>query len=127
MAYDETLASRIRALLASAPGFAEKKMFGGLCFLISGNMCCGVLKDELVVRLDAESAAELLHRPHTRPMDFTGRPLKGFVYVEPTALRGEAALRKWVSYSRAFASALPPRRAGKSRHSKTRSASKRIR
>jgi TfoX/Sxy family transcriptional regulator of competence genes len=124
MAYDETLGSRVRKILSSVEGFSEKKMFGGLCFLIHGNMCCGVLKDELVLRLKPERAQGLLNRPHVRPMDFTGRPLKGFVYVEAGGLRTERQLRDWVSLARSFAESLPPKSAKKStaRGSTTRAA-----
>ena len=93
MAYDETLAARVREILSSVAGFSEKKMFGGLCFLIHGNMCCGVLKDELVLRLDPARTQELLTRPHTRPMDFTGRPMKGFVFIQGGGLRTDRQLR----------------------------------
>jgi TfoX/Sxy family transcriptional regulator of competence genes len=89
-------------------------MFGGLCFLIHGHMCCGVLKDELVLRLEPERAQALLSRPHTRPMDFTGRPLKGFVFIEAGGLRTERQLRNWVTMARAFAERLPPKSARKS-------------
>ena len=114
MAYDETLASRVRQILSPVTGFSEKKMFGGLCFLIHRNMCCGVLKDELVLRLDPERAHDLLSRPYTRPMDFTGRPMKGFVFIEAKGLRTARQLRDWVSMARSFAQSLPPKRRGKS-------------
>src|SRR5687768_14741518 len=107
MAYDETLASRVRKILSSVAGFSEKKMFGGLCFLIHGNMCCGVLKNELVLRLDPARAQELLRRPPTRPMDFTGRPMKGFVFIEEAGLRTDHQLRDWVSMALVFAQSLP--------------------
>lgn len=107
MAFDESLAARVRGLLSPVAGFAEKRMFDGLCFLVHGNMCCGVLKDELVLRLELSRAQELLRRPHTRPMDFTGRPLKGFVFVEPAGLRTARQRRAWVSMALAFAQSLP--------------------
>ena len=93
-------------------------MFGGLCFLIHGNMCCGVLKDELVLRLEPERAQALLRRPHTRPMDFTGRPLNGFVFIARGGLRTTRQLRDWVSMARSFAESLPRKSSGKpaSRH-----------
>jgi TfoX/Sxy family transcriptional regulator of competence genes len=107
MAYDETLAARVRKLLSPTDGFAEKKMFGGLCFLMHGHMCCGVLKEELVLRLEPERAQEALRRPHTRPMDFTGRPLKGFVFVEAPGMRTDRQLREWVTMALTFARSLP--------------------
>lgn len=109
MAYDEALATRVREILSPAAGFAKKKMFGGLCFLLHGIMCCGVLKDELVLRLKPSRAQELLKRPHTRPMDFTGRPLKGFVFVEAAGLRTARQLRECVSIALTFARSLPPK------------------
>src|SRR5262245_37220036 len=114
MAYDETLASRVRNILSPASGFSEKKMFGGLCFLIHGNMCCGVPKDELVLRLKPERAEEVLSGPHTRPMDFTGRPMKGFVFIEPGGLAADRQLRDWVSMAPSFTRGLPAKARKKS-------------
>ena len=88
-------------------------MFGGLCFLIHGNMCCGVLKEQLVLRLEPERAQELLSRPHTRPMDFTGRPMKGFVFIEAGGLRTDQHLRDWVSLALSFVRRLPRKQANK--------------
>jgi len=113
MAYDETLASRVREILAPVVGFSEKKMFGGLCLLINGNMCCGVLKNQLVLRLDTDRAQQLLNGPHTRAMDFTGRPMKGFVFVEAGGLGTDRQLRDWVSQAREFAQSLPPKSIGR--------------
>lgn len=114
MAYDEALASRVRKILSPVSGFSEKKMFGGLCLLIHGNMCCGVLKDELVLRLKPERAQEVLSGPHTRPLDFTGRPMKGFVFIEAGGLRTDRQLRDWVSMARLFARSLPRKPGSKS-------------
>src|SRR5262245_39357715 len=114
MAYDETLPSRVRKILSPIAGFSEKKMFGGLCFLIHGNMCCGVLKDELVLRLEPERAREVLNGPHTRPMDFTGRPMNGFVYIEAAGLRTDSKLSEWVSMALSFARGLPAKAGKKS-------------
>ena len=113
MAFDETLAARVREILSPVAGFSEKKMFGGLCFLIHGNMCCGVLKAELVLRLEPEAAQELLSRPHTRPMDFTGRPLKGFVFIEAEGLVTDRQMHAWISTSLAFARSLPAKTSSK--------------
>jgi hypothetical protein len=109
MAYDETLASRIREINCSINGFSEKKMFGGICFLLHGNMCCGVLKEELVLRIDPERGDDVLNRAHTRPFDFSGRPMKGFVLVAPGALGSVQELRDWVSLALSFAEKLPPK------------------
>ena len=92
MAYDEKLAQRVRALVGARKGFSEKKMFGGVAFLIDGKMCCGVLKDDLVARISVEDYEDALSKPHVRPMDFTGRPMRGYVYVEPAALRSTRSL-----------------------------------
>ena len=81
MAYDEKLAQRIRPLLNRKRGVSERKMFGGIAFMLDGKMCCGVLNSDLVARLGADDCAAALRTPHVRPMDFTGRPLKGFLYV----------------------------------------------
>ena len=95
MAYDENLAGRVRALFPPGAAVTERQMFGGLAFLLGGHMICGIVKDTLMVRLGPEAAARALDQPHVRPMDFTGRPMKGMVYVDPEGLRGEA-LRHWV-------------------------------
>jgi TfoX/Sxy family transcriptional regulator of competence genes len=108
MAYDEALAARVRALLASRSDVSERKMFGGLTFMVAGNMCCGVNGDELIVRLDPEREDEALARPHARPMDFTGRPMRGFVTVRPEGLDGDR-LKRWVDEAVARAESLPPK------------------
>jgi len=107
MAYDERLADRIRKLLAKRKGVSEKKMFGGLAFMFRGHMCCGVVKETLMVRLGPEQYAKALAAPHARPMDFTGRPLKGFVYVDPAGFKTDAALRQWIKRAINFAVSLP--------------------
>jgi TfoX/Sxy family transcriptional regulator of competence genes len=102
MSYDERLASRIRALFEDREDVVEKKMFGGLCFMVSGAMCCGLTKSDFMVRVGPEKYDEALAQPHARPMDFTGRPLKGMVYVAPEGLRTRAALARWVERGVAF-------------------------
>jgi TfoX/Sxy family transcriptional regulator of competence genes len=108
MAYDEQLVSRIRKLLASRHDVEERKMFGGLTFMVAAHMCCGVHGDELIVRVDAEGEEAALSRPGARPMDFTRRPMAGFVTVAPAGLQG-ARLRRWVDQAVAHADSLPPR------------------
>jgi TfoX/Sxy family transcriptional regulator of competence genes len=88
VAYDEQLAARVRTLLADRTDVDERKIFGGLTFLVAGNMSCGVNGNELIVRLDPEHEDEALARPHARPMDFTGRRMRGFVTVRPEGLTG---------------------------------------
>jgi TfoX/Sxy family transcriptional regulator of competence genes len=96
VSFDQELAARVRALLASRDDVVEKKMFGGLCFMVGGAMCCGLTKTDFMVRVGAERYDDALAQPHARPMDFTGRPLKGMVYVAPEGLRTDAALARWV-------------------------------
>ena len=97
MAYDEGLAIRIRSHFKGRTHLTERKMFGGLAFLCNGRMCCGIVGSDLMVRVPKDAYQSALGEPHVRPMDFTGRPMKGFVYVARTALRRSASLRRWLS------------------------------
>jgi TfoX/Sxy family transcriptional regulator of competence genes len=108
VAYDEKLADRVRVVLAGESGLIERRMFGGLAFMVNGNMACGIVKDELMLRLGAEGAEAALAEPHIRQMDFTGRPMTGMVYVGPEGL-GHQELRSWVEQAAAFARSLPPK------------------
>lgn len=105
--YDEKLAERIRRTLTGRKGLTEKKMFGGISFMLGGNMCCGVVNTDLVVRVSPEDYEKTLDEPHTRPMDFTGRPLRGFVYIGPEGYRTDKDLSKWVKRAVDFAASLP--------------------
>lgn len=96
MAYNEELASRVRELLFQEENVEEKKMFGGLCFMVHEKMCIGVVKEELMCRLDPELANKLLEKQGCRPMDFTGKRMKGFVYVDETGLYTHEDLSHWV-------------------------------
>ena len=99
MAYNEGLAQRVRELLedrADELEVVEKKMFGGLCFMVQGNMCCGILQDDMMVRVGAEGHADALAQPHARPMDFTGKPMNGFIYVAKGGLTSHDNLAEWV-------------------------------
>jgi hypothetical protein len=89
-------------------------MFGGLAFLLGGHMFCGIVKDALMVRLGPEGASRALGQPHVRPMDFTGRPMKGMIFVDPEGLRGDA-LRQWVDAAVGYAGDLPPKPAAPAR------------
>lgn len=109
MAYEEGLADRVRKILAVREDVVEKKMFGGLTFMVAGHMCCGVAGDELMLRLGEDAAATALNQPNVRPMDFTGRPLKGMMFVTPDGCADGRALRRWVSKALDFVSALPPK------------------
>ena len=108
MAYDERLAARVRALLAGRAGVSERKMFGGLTFMVGGNMCCGVNGQELIVRLAPGHEDDALARPHARPMDLTGRRMRGFITVHPDGLTG-SRLDRWVHEAVARAGSLPPK------------------
>lgn len=110
MAYSEDLAQRVRdALIGCGEAPQERKMFGGLCFMIQGHMCCGIVKEELMVRVGPERYEEALAKKGGRPMDFTGRPLKGMVYVGKEGFRGVKALGQWVDLGLAFVHSLPPK------------------
>ena len=109
MAYDDKLAVRLCAALGCQKGLTEKKMFGGLSFMLGGNMCCGVLKDDLVVRVGPGGFQEALAEPHVRPMDFTGRPIRGMVYVGPGGYRSDDDLAVWLKRGVDFARSLPPK------------------
>ena len=107
MAYDEGLAQRIREAVEERPGISEKKMFGGLCFLVAGNMCFGVVGDELMVRVGPEAYERDLARGHAREMDFTGRPMKGMLYVATAGFDSDADLEAWLARGLHFAESLP--------------------
>jgi TfoX/Sxy family transcriptional regulator of competence genes len=111
MAYDEELAARIRTRLNDPLGVSERKMFGGLAFLVYGNMCCGIVGQDLMVRVGAESYERVLAEPFARPMDFTGKPLKGMIYVDADGLESDAQLDVWLERARTFVSTLPPKEA----------------
>ena len=109
MAYDENLAEKVRKALRGKGEISEKKMFGGLCFLLSGKMCCGILKGDLVARVDPKESPALLKKPGVRPMDFTGRPMKGFLYVSQAAL-GSSGLKQWLKRCLVYVSSLPAKK-----------------
>jgi hypothetical protein len=107
MAYSEGLVKRIRSLLKNKPGFSEKKMFGGVCFLLHGNMALGVLNDDLIVRVGVEKYKDLLKMPNTREFDITGRPMKGWVMVSGKGHKRDQDLSAWVERGATFAVTLP--------------------
>jgi TfoX/Sxy family transcriptional regulator of competence genes len=107
VAFDEQLAARIRTHLGKRAGLAEKKMFGGIAFLMKGNMCCGVHRDALIVRLDPADTDGALAEPHTRPFDLTGRPMKGWILVEAKGVATGVQLGKWVDRAAKYAGSLP--------------------
>jgi TfoX/Sxy family transcriptional regulator of competence genes len=104
MAFDEALGERVAtALLRAGIDFQEKRMFGGLGFMINDKMCVGMVKDELMVRVLEEKYVDVLQLPHAREMDFTGRPIKGFVYVSAGGLQDDTSLQKWIDLGIEFA------------------------
>ena len=110
MAYNKELSLRIWNCLADVSGVTEKMMFGGVGFLVNGNMACGVHGENLIVRLSPADGDKALKRPHTRPFDLSGKPMRGWVYVEPAGIASEADLQDWVNQGIAFARSLPPKK-----------------
>lgn len=109
MAYDEGLAERVRYIVQSRPGMTERKMFGGLAFMAQGHMFIGVLGSTLMARIGPNEYGQALLRPHVREMDFTGKPMKGYVFIEPEGFESDEALEYWVNKSYEFAASLPPK------------------
>ena len=109
MSYDERTANRIRAVLARRRDVVERKMFGGLTFMVNGAMCCGITAEALVIRVGPVAYEAALAEPHVRPMTFTGRPLAGMVYVDPPGYRTARALTRWVQCGIDFVTAKPAR------------------
>ncbi len=110
MALDEALVARMRACLADRRDVEEKRMFGGLAFMVGGHMCCGPLGTDLMVRVGPEAYEACLALPGARVMDFTGRPMKGFVTVAADAIAEDSALAKWIARGLAFVETLPPKK-----------------
>lgn len=109
MAYSERLAERVRAVLSATEGVTERRMFGGLAFMLNGHMCCGVSGDDLMVRVGPDAYEDALAEPHAREMDFTGRPLRGMVFVAAGGTRSEPELFSWVGRGLHFVAGLPPK------------------
>ena len=107
MTYDESLGERIRSILSDRTDLTERKIFGGLAFMLRGHMCCGVNGKEMMARVGREAYEEALQEPHAREMDFTGKPLKGFVYVSAEGIGSDEDLGKWVGRATEFVSSLP--------------------
>lgn len=107
MPYDEALAERVRDVISLRDAQSEREMFGGIGFMIAGNMACGVIGEELIVRLDPDDAERALAERHTRPFDYTGRPMKGWLYVAAEGLDSEDELASWVDAGADFAASLP--------------------
>lgn len=118
MAYDLGLADRIQSIVERRAAFVEKKMFGGVAFMVNGHMCCGVVKNDLVLRLSTEQAAASLQQAHTRAMDFSGKPMKSMIYVGPQGTDSDQSLETWVESALSFARTLPPKDSVRSGHAK---------
>ena len=107
MAYDAELADRVRRVLATRRDVTEKHMFGGVAFMVNGHMACGLMGDVLMVRVGVAEHAALLEEPHVRPMDFTGRPMKGYLYVDPPGIASPRDLATWVNRATRYVESLP--------------------
>jgi len=107
MPHDEVLTDRVRALLKRREGVTEKAMSDGVCFMVNGNMCCGVANNDLVLRLGEQGTAEGLQAPHTRPFEMSGRTMKTLLYVSPEGLESGDALEAWVERAVRFVRILP--------------------
>jgi TfoX/Sxy family transcriptional regulator of competence genes len=110
MAFDEGLAERVREALQGRPGITERRMFGGLAFLVDGKMFVGILGGELMARVGAERYQDALALPHVRKMDFTGKPMNGYVYIEPQGLAEDETLKAWVQWCVNHVASLPAKR-----------------
>jgi TfoX/Sxy family transcriptional regulator of competence genes len=107
MAYDELLEARIEKIVADWENINKKKMFGGVCHLLNGNMFCGVYRDFLILRLGEANAEKSMTSPFVRPFDITGKPMKGWVMVEREGFESDEALQEWLEQARQFAGTLP--------------------
>lgn len=110
MAFDEGLAERVREVLASRALVTERKMFGGLAFLLEGKMFVGISGSKLMARIGAERYQDALALPHVREMNFTGKPMKGYVYIDPPGLAEDQDLAAWVSWCASYVASLPARK-----------------
>jgi len=107
MAYDEGLAQRLRDIFQDQKEVEEKKMFGGLCFMVSKHMCCGIVGEKLMARIGAEKYEKCLLKKHVQKMDFTGRSMKGMIYIKPDGIAEDEDLNFWVNICMEFIKSLP--------------------
>lgn len=112
MAYSEVVADRVRDSIAAREGISERRMFGGLCLMLNGNMFAGVIGDELMLRVGTRRFEELLRQSGARPMDFTGRPMNGYLYVAPEGFASDDDLARWINTTLEFAASLPAKQPG---------------
>ena len=115
MAYNEKLASRINSLLKRQKGIKGKKMFGGIAYMLKDKMMCGIVKDDLMVRCLEDKYEQLLKKPHVRVMDFTGRTMKGFLYVDSAGIKTDKQLMDWLDIGIEFAHKSPPKKKKKAK------------
>jgi hypothetical protein len=109
VAYSEELAERIREVIDDRPGVTERKMFGGIAWMVNGNMACGIIGEDLMVRLERDDAEAALAEEQVGPMEFTGRPMRGFITVEAAGVEDAGQLGRWVDAGADFAESLPPK------------------
>lgn len=110
MPFDPILASRVREILSARNDVSERKMFGGLCFMVAGHMCCGLAANKFMVRVGPAEYGRALALRHAQPMDFTGRPLMGFVYVAPAGLKTKRDLARWLAMGVDYVESLPAKK-----------------
>jgi TfoX/Sxy family transcriptional regulator of competence genes len=109
MAYNQDVAQRIRAQLETMQPYTEKRMFGGVAFFVNGNMACGIMDDRVMIRVGPDRYEEALDRPHVEPFDRNGRPMRGWVSVQPEGYASEEELAGWLSQGVEVAASLPPK------------------
>ena len=109
MPYNEEIDARIKKIVSRWKNTDVKKMFGGVCFLLNGNMVCGVYKDYLILRLGEKASFEAMKQPHTKPFDITGKPMKGWVMVDGAGFKTDNKLKFWLDKARGFEKTLPPK------------------
>lgn len=110
MAYDEGLAERLNDYFGDRNDVEVKKMFGGLCFMVSNHMCCGIIGETLMARVGPVNYSECLSKKHVREMDFTGKAMKGMIYIDPEGIAEDSDLEKWVGMCEKFVASLPPKK-----------------
>ena len=110
MAYDPGLAERLREIFQAYSDYSERNMFGGVCFMLSGHMTCGIVGETLMARVGPAQYDSALQQPHVRKMDFTGKPMKGMVYVDPEGIDDDDALAEWINRCESFVRSLPPKK-----------------
>ena len=109
MAYDEGVAQRVREIMAGISVVTEKKMFGGIAFMVNGNMCVGIVKEQLMLRVGPDQYEALLNKNFVLKMDFTGKPMRGFIYIQPEGFTEDKELQQWIDIALSFVNTLPPK------------------